>query len=330
MKKQQIIIVLLILLFFALVYFMGRDLFTGGSVSQENPAEYNIDKYRIVDSSKICYRELTEIPVNLGELYGLTVDKNSNVYLTGDKEVQIYNPQFKLKGGFKIDTSANCIAISSQQTLFLGISDHVETFKMDGRQIAKWKPLNSDGYITSIVQIGEFIFVADAGNKVVLRYDETGNLRGEIGKKDTIHGIDGLILPSLYLDVAMGPGEDLWVNNTGRHLMQNFSTDGKLNTSWGETSIRLEGFAGCCNPVHFAILPGGDFVTYEKGMDRVKIYNRAGTFVCVVTAPTSIDESALSNCSIGAKIHDLSVDPVSGNILVLDNNSKMIRVYQKN
>jgi hypothetical protein len=329
MKKQQIIITFLILLFLALVYFMGRDLFTGGSVSQTNPAEYNIDKYRMVDSSKICYAEIKQIPIALEQLNGIAVDKNSNVYLAADQEVQIFDAQWKQRGGFKLDTAATCIALGAKNTLLLGMGAHVEEYGMDGKQIRNWKPLNAEGYITSIVQIGELIYVADAGNKIVLQYDAIGNLQKEIGRKDTTHGISGFILPSLYFDVAMGPGEDLWVSNPGLHLLQNFDENGKLNTSWGEPSIRLEGFAGCCNPVDFAILPDGYFVTYEKGMDRVKIYNQAGIFECVVTAPTTIDEAALTNCSIGAKVHDLAVD-TEGNILVLDDYSKMIRVFRKN
>jgi hypothetical protein len=210
----------------------------------------------------------------------------------------------------------------------VGIGAQVEEFGIDGKSIRKWKALNGDGFITSIVRIGEFVYVADAGNKIVLQYDWEGNLLKEIGRKDTIHGISGFILPSSYFDVAMGPGEDLWVSNPGLHLLQNFDENGKLNTSWGETSMGLEGFAGCCNPVDFAILPDGSFVTYEKGMDRIKIYNRAGIFECVVSAPTTINEAALTNCSIGSKVHDLVAD-AAGNIFVLDDNAKMIRVFQK-
>jgi hypothetical protein len=328
MKPQKIIIALSVLLFFVLVFFMGRDLFTGGSVNQDNPAEYNIDKYRLVDTSEICYLEVKQIPISLGRLYGMTVDKNSTIYLTGDQEVQIYDSELMKIGGFKLDSSANCMTMGAKGTLLLGIGARVVEFGPDGKSIRKWNPLNPDGYITSIVQIGEFVYAADAGNKVVLQYDGEGNLLKEIGRKDTARGISGFILPSLYFDVAMGPGEDLWVSNPGLHLLQNFDEKGKLNTLWGETSMGLEGFAGCCNPVEFAILPDGSFVTYEKGMDRIKIYNRAGVFECVVSAPTTINEAALTNCSEGAKIHDLAVD-ATGNIYVLDDYAKMIRVYQK-
>jgi hypothetical protein len=328
MKKQQIIIALSVVLFFILVYFMGRDLFTGGSVSQENPAEYNIDKYRMVDSSKICYHEIKQIPIPLEQLNGLTVDDSSRLYVTADQKVLFFDSQWVRKGGFKLDTTANCISLSTKNTLLLGIGAEICEYAMDGKQIRQFEPLNSEGYITSIVQIGENIFAADAGNKIVLKYDDQGKLLQEIGRKDSTKGISGFILPSLYFDLAKGPGEDLWVSNPGLHLLQNFDENGKLNTSWGEATIRLEGFAGCCNPVDFAILPDGSFVTYEKGMDRIKIYNRAGMFDCVVSAPTNIDEAALTNCSIGAKVHDLAAD-AAGNIFVLDDGAKMIRVYQK-
>ncbi len=328
MKVQKIIIALSVLLFFILVYFMGRDLFTGGSVSQENPAEYNIDKYRMVDSSKICYREIKQIPIPLEQLNGMTVDGSSQIYVAADQKVLFFDNQWLRKGGFKLDTVANCISLSAKNTLLLGIGAEILEYGMNGNLIRRYESLNADGFITSIAQIGENIFAADAGNKIVLRYNEQGKLLQEIGRKDSTKGISGFILPSLYFDLAMGPGEDLWVSNPGLHLLQSFDENGKLNTQWGETSIRLEGFAGCCNPVDFAILPDGSFVTYEKGMDRIKIYSRAGIFECVVSAPTSIDEAALTNCSIGAKVHDLAVDTL-GNNFVLDDFAKMIRVYQK-
>jgi hypothetical protein len=327
MKKQQIIIGLAVILLLVLVYFMGRDLFNNNPADQTNPTEYNIDKYRVVDSSRLCYREIRQIPLSLEEAAGLTVDVYNNVYVAGDKKVMVFDAGWNHKTDFKIDSLAQCIAAGTKNSLFIGVGAHVEEFGINGKPVHNWKAYNEDGYITSIVQIGDYIYAADAANKLVLKYNEAGQLQGEIGLRDTARGIDGFVIPSMYFDVAKGPGEDLWVTNPGRHQLQNFSEQGKLNTSWGEASMQLEGFAGCCNPIHFAILPDGCFVTCEKGLDRIKIYNQAGIFVCVVSAPTSIDEAALSNCSIGARVHDIAVDS-SGNILVLDASSKLIRVYQ--
>ncbi|MFN8206049.1 MAG: hypothetical protein U0T82_01380 [Bacteroidales bacterium] len=327
MKKQQIIIALSVLLLLVIVFFMGRDLFTKPG-NPDNPTEYNIDKYRIVDSSRICYRELKRIPIAFDNPAGLALDSKQNIYVAGDQSILIFDAQYRRKGSFALDTLVSCLAITNRQSILAGKGSVVEEFDRNGKSLRKWTPYNENSYLTSIVQIGEFIYVADAGNRVVLQYNVKGELQNEIGRKDSLKGIGGFILPSPYFDVALGPGEDLWVANTGMHLLQNFAEDGKLITSWGETSMQLEGFAGCCNPAHFAILPDGCFVTYEKGMDRVKLYNRAGIFVCVVTAPTNIDESALTNCNIGARVHDLAVD-AEGNILVLDAKDKMICVYSK-
>jgi hypothetical protein len=327
MKKQQIIIALSVLLLLVLIFFMGRDLFTKTG-NPNNPTEYNIDKYRIVDSSKICYKEFKRVTISFENPVGIALDNKENIYVAGDKSILIFDAHYKRKGSFALDTLASCIAISHHQTILAGKGSAVEEFDRNGKSIRIWTPYNEKSYLTSIVPIGDFIYVADAGNRVVLQYDENGVLQKEIGRKDSLKRIEGFILPSPYFDVAMGPGEDLWVANTGLHLLQNFSEDGKLITSWGETSMQLEGFAGCCNPAHFAILPDGCFVTYEKGMDRVKLYNRAGIFVCVVTAPTTIDESALTQCNIGARVHDLAVDQ-EGRVLVLDAKEKMICVYTK-
>ncbi|MBM3243119.1 hypothetical protein FJZ31_43220, partial [Candidatus Poribacteria bacterium] len=50
----------------------------------------------------------------------------------------------------------------------------------------------------------------------------------------------------------------------------------------GYLSMDIDGFCGCCNPVNFAMLPDGRFVTCEKGLPRVKIYDADGTFSGVV------------------------------------------------
>jgi hypothetical protein len=52
----------------------------------------------------------------------------------------------------------------------------------------------------------------------------------------------------------------------------------------------LDGFSGCCNPIHFAFLSDGGFVTSEKGLVRVKIHEPTGDFRCAVDGPLSFDE----------------------------------------
>jgi hypothetical protein len=149
-----------------------------------------------------------------------------------------------------------------------------------------------------------------------------------IGKKDKSKGVDGFIIPSFYFDVAVGPDNELWIVNPGKHEVCNFTEKGDFRTSWGLASMQTNGFAGCCNPIHFSILPDGRFVTCEKGLDRIKVHDQSGKFECVVALLNDGNTEALTNCSIGARIHDLACDS-EGTIYVLDASSKMVRIFNR-
>ena len=47
------------------------------------------------------------------------------------------------------------------------------------------------------------VFAADAGNRVVLRYDKSGKLLGRIGEKNKERNVPGIVMPSPYLDVTL-------------------------------------------------------------------------------------------------------------------------------
>jgi hypothetical protein len=91
--------------------------------------------------------------------------------------------------------------------------------------------------------------------------------------------------------------------------------------------MQLEGFAGCCNPVHLAILPNGNFITYEKGLDRIKIYGPTGNFECVVAGPGSFKGKSDFHCSQATLVNDMASDP-EGNIYVLDAYN-LVRIYAR-
>jgi hypothetical protein len=85
--------------------------------------------------------------------------------------------------------------------------------------------------------------------------------------------------------------------------------------------MEIEGFCGCCNPSHFVILDDGSFVTSEKGIVRVKVYNRLGNVVSVVAGPDQFAEG-----TVGL---DLAKDS-SQRIYVLDPPKKAVRIFAKN
>jgi hypothetical protein len=262
----------------------------------------------------------------MSELQGLAVDINLNVYICGGRDVQVFNQDWKKIAAFGVDSNAYCIAPWKDGEIILGLGDHIEIYDRTGNRTGKWMPFNNRSFLTSIVVIDEEVFAADGENKVILRYDMNGNLLNTIGKKDREKGIEGFIIPSMYFDVAAGTDHDLWAANTGRHEMQSYSREGRLISYWGKASMQLEGFAGCCNPVHFAILPDGQFVTYEKGLDRIKIYNQAGKYVCTVKGPAQQNVKLLTASSIRSPVHDLAVDR-EGRVYAIDGDERLVQVF---
>ena len=85
--------------------------------------------------------------------------------------------------------------------------------------------------------------------------------------------------------------------------------------------MQLDGFSGCCNPSHIAMLSNGSFVTSEKGIERVKVHLPSGDFKCVVAGPKQFEPG-----TVGL---DLAVD--SGDrIYVLDPKKKEVIIYEEN
>jgi hypothetical protein len=324
--KQKVIIGLSVLLLLAVVFLIAKDLFTSSTQNDENPTEYNIDKFRQIDPSKIGYQEIRQFNTGMDESQGIAIDESNKVYITGNKQVSIYDEKGAKTGGFRIDSSAHCLAIDNNN-LYLGAGNLIEHYSTSGEKIKIWEAYNAKSFITSIAINGDFVYAADAENNLVLKYNKAGELMMTIGKRDTAKGVEGFVIPSLYFELAFGAFNDMWVVNPGRHRLENYSVKGELQSSWGTASMDLEGFAGCCNPAHTTLLPNGEFVTYEKGLDRIKIYNQTGKFQCVVAGPESFTGSSDLGCSLAAVVNDLATNK-DGNIYVLDANNQ-VRVFAK-
>jgi|GEM_PF-130777 len=293
---------------------------------KENPFEYDLTRLRKVDPALIKYSEVQQIKIDLKTLNALAVDSDDNIYVTGDTSLLILKSNGQTVSRIALDEPATCITIGTNKQIFLGMTDHVETYDSSGSRKNTWDRLNKRAIITSIALTqsdsdSDDVFVADAGNQVVLRYNTSGKLLRRIGEKDPARDIPGLIVPSPYLDVAIGYEGYLWVVNPGRHSLENYTRDGTLRSSWKKASMSIEGFCGCCNPTHIAILPNGSFVTSEKGLPRVKILNQSGDLTAVVAGPEHFKEGAVGL--------DLAVDS-TGRILVLDPSAGVVRIFKKN
>jgi hypothetical protein len=292
----------------------------GPHKEKENPYEYDLTELKKTDPALIKYSEIKQIKIDLKKLYAIAVDAENNIYVSGDNVLKIMQSDGQTIAGIELDGPAKCITVKDRQ-IYLGMTDHIEVYNTDGKRLNSWDRLNQNAVITSIAVTSADVFAADAGNQVVLRYDTTGKLLGRIGKKDPARDIPGLIVPSPYLDVAIGYEGHLWVVNPGLHSLENYTADGTLRASWKRAAMTIDGFCGCCNPTHIAMLPNGSFVTSEKGLPRVKVVNQSGDLSAVVAGPDFFKEG-----TVGL---DLAVDS-NNRILVLDPAAGIVRIFEKN
>jgi hypothetical protein len=128
----------------------------------------------------------------------------------------------------------------------------------------------------------------------------------------------GFLIPGVCFDVAAGTGTGLWAVDPGRLRVVKLSKEGDILFSWGKAAPTLEGFSGCCNPTHIALLPGGGFVAQEKGLRRIKVYDGRGRLTGVVAGARSFHPSLT--------LMDVAVAE-NGDIYVVDTAARAVRVF---
>ncbi len=304
----------------------------GGGLSKE--FAYDVEELTRIDPNLILYEESAgAIKTGFAGTHGIAVDSKGSVYVAGDKAIRTFAQNGDRLGEIKLDDMPRCLTVTEDGTIYTGLKDHVEVYDAQGQKQASWDSLGKDAVLTSIVVSEDNVFVADAGQRIVIRYDTAGNIINNIGRRDPFRNIPGFVIPSPYFDVAMPRDGLLRVVNPGRLRIEAYTLEGDIEFWWGSPSVEVEGFCGCCNPVNIAVLPDGGFVTCEKGLVRVKIYNSDGSFVGVVAGPEQFGAGGKSGictlpeeCKTGG--FDVAVDG-EGRIFVLDTVDNIVKVFTR-
>jgi hypothetical protein len=301
------------------ILYFGIRAFTEFSRSnRDNAYTYDLASFRESGGDRVRYTEERTIGLSLDVPTALAIGPGDILYVAGDESLLELDEGGDVRSSLPVSAPVRCLAVDGNSDIYAGLDDCVEVFRRDGTLKSRWKSMGEKAILTSIICTPEYVFVADAGDPVVWRFDKSGNRGIRIGDGDPAKDIPGFVIPSAYFDVAVDPDGFLWVADTGRHSMENYTLDGGMRSSWGEFSMDIEGFCGCCNPSHFSILENGWFVTSEKGIPRVKVYDRLGRMAAVVAGPDLFDEGAVGL--------DLAVDS-SQRIHVLDPARRAVRIF---
>ncbi len=274
-------------------------------------------RLRNVDPKWIAYRETARFAAGVTGPRAVAVDSAGHTFVAGHNVVMIFGES----GAGEIDLSdtPNCLA-ARDGSIYVGFKDHVEVFDLSGKRTAAWPALPSGALLTGIAAGASDVYLADSGRRLVVHTDRSGKVINEIGKPDPSRDIPGILLPSPHLNVALVPDGTVWLNNAGRHRMENYSPDGTLERFWGAYGTNVDSFIGCCNPSDFALLADGSFVTAEKGVLRVKHYLPDGRFDSFVAPP-----AAFAPEITGVK---LATAP-DGRVVILDRSDATLRVFAR-
>ncbi len=259
---------------------------------EANPFAYDISRHEKTDPAMVAYVEVARWRSPRPEPKRMAVGPDDRIYLCAGSYLTVLSLGGATLHEVALDGVVYGAAAAKDGTVYAATRDHVEVFDAAGNRKARWDSAGRKSWLTSLAAGEDDLFAADSGNRVVLRYDRSGKLKGTVGKAREGRPAPGFVLPSPYLDVEIHRDGLLRVNNPGRHRVEAYTFDGDFEGAWGKPSLAMEGFCGCCNPVAIAVLPDGRIVTGEKGLPRVKVYTAAGEFESVVAGPEAFPENA--------------------------------------
>ena len=281
--------------------------------------DLDLDSYRTTDASQVLYEEVKHLALPIAAPRALAVGPDGTIYAGGAKDVIAFDRAGGAEKRWGFSSPVTALAVGSNGQAYAAAGGAVYRLLRGTGAPEPWTDLGERAVITSIAVSPNRIYLADAGNRVAAVFDPDARLLRFIGRKNKARGIPGLIIPSPYFDVAPAPEGGIWLVNPGRLLVARYTEQGERVSAWGEGGMAIEGFCGCCNPIHIALLPDGGFATSEKGIPRVKRYGPDGAFAGVIAGAETFDkdEDGL----------DLAADS-EGRVYVLDSKRSRVRVYE--
>lgn len=226
------------------------------------------EKWEISHSSLIPFGKLKAVSASSG-----------GILVGGDSFIARYTFDYKLI--WKIDTDKPVTAISEfSDTIYVATPETIMVYSSEGLMLDEWGPYDENAIITSLSASSIYVGFADAGNKIVFILNKAGAVKSIIGQPG-----DHYVIPSPYFDLSISDEQSVIIANPGKRSVEYRNITGDITGMFGEAGTGLEYFCGCCNPSHFALMPGGNLVTAEKGINRIKIVDQNGKLIELVAQP---------------------------------------------
>jgi DNA-binding beta-propeller fold protein YncE len=264
-------------------------------------------------------RAATESP--LEGVSGIALGKDNQLFLGGDFGVKVMSPQGDEVRHWSTSEPANALVIDSTRNVYVAYTKRIEKFDPQGNSLLRWGKGGCEGddfgHVTGVAVAGKNVFVADAGARVVYRFNDKGVFLNEIEGKVQDADHVGFLVPSPYFDCSV-KGETLYVSNPGRFRVEKYDFEGNLIEYWGKGGVEKDEFPGCCNPTNLAVFPDGRVVTSQKGDPCLKLFSAEGEML------RRFADNAFAEGTRGV---DLAIDE-AGRVHAVDPESGCVRVFE--
>lgn len=207
------------------------------------------------------------------EINALDVEGGS-IYLATPNQVYIYGLSGELQYNFSIPSGLRDLAVYEGKVYAL-FPAAVEVYDRHGELVRQWAACSDGADYCSMAVCAEGVFVTDASNKHICKYQPDGTFACFINSPK------GFVVPSYSFGITAVDGK-IFCSNPGRHQVEQYTTDGTFVASFGKSGAGKGAFSGCCNPVVVTPANNGELLTSEKGIPRVSCYSQEGAFRSVL------------------------------------------------
>jgi len=247
-------------------------------------------------------------------LRGVTVGSNDHIFAVGDSEVKVFDQSGTLLRRWKTEVPGFCATVFEEH-VYVGQEGQLEIYDLQGKLQKTWRDSKLLGRVTAVQVVDAYIFVADARDRCIRRYDREGTYLNNIGKDNRMKGFN---IPNGALDFSVDDHSIIHACNPGKHRVERYTFEGELLGHIGRFDGRdPQGFTGCCNPTNVAVTGEGHVYVTEKAGPRAKVLDSSGNLLAVIG--TTVFDPNCSNM-------DVAVDS-RGRVYVADTVRLQINVF---
>jgi len=236
---------------------------------------------RIINKQEITYTETaTEEPFisPYKEVSSFALSQEINrfelhegkLYISAGENIYVYDLEGKQLSSFQVKPDVRDITVG-EENIYVLYPSFIEVYSVDGELTHQWEACSELSDYCSFALAGDFVFVTDAENKNICQYTKEGNFIR------FIHSPHNFIIPSYSFDIE-SKNDTIYCANSGRHLIETYTLDGKFIAAFGGSGSEPGTFVGCCNPVYISFSTEGELITSEKGNPRISSFERNGKF----------------------------------------------------